>query len=119
MKHSPRSRKSSNFSELVQQLHERSRQIASCVFVFLACMLISGIASAAPSITLLKKSGPPTSQILAKVPLPHDDSEREVMLRDWSLRILDDCALMEHDFPSGWGFLPDGGSTRFALFVLE
>ena len=64
MKRSPRSRKSSNFSELVQQLHERSRPIASCVFVFLAWLLLSGIAGAAPSITLSKKSGPPTSQIL-------------------------------------------------------
>ena len=33
------------------------------VILFLACLLLSGIASAAPSITLSKKSGPPTSGI--------------------------------------------------------
>ena len=33
-------------------------------FLLAACLLLSGIASAAPSITLSKKSGPPTSRIL-------------------------------------------------------
>jgi outer membrane protein assembly factor BamB len=43
---------------------ERSQPIASLVSLFLACLLLCGIASAAPSITLSKKSGPPTSKIL-------------------------------------------------------
>ena len=63
MKCSPRSCKASNFSEPVQQLHERPRPITSCRFLFIACLLLCGIASAAPSITLSKKSGPPTSGI--------------------------------------------------------
>jgi outer membrane protein assembly factor BamB len=33
-------------------------------FLFFACLLLCGIASAAPSITLSKESGPPTSKIL-------------------------------------------------------
>lgn len=36
----------------------------SCAFLFVACLLLSGVSSAAPSVTLSKKSGPPTSQIL-------------------------------------------------------
>src|ERR1700676_1471378 len=43
---------------------ERSQPIASHVFLLLACLLLCGIASATPSITLSKKSGPPTSKIL-------------------------------------------------------
>ena len=38
--------------------------IALIVFASLACLLLGGIASAAPSITLSKKSGPPTSRFL-------------------------------------------------------
>src|ERR1700680_39001 len=33
-------------------------------FLFIACVLLSGMASAAPSITLSQSSGPPTSRIL-------------------------------------------------------
>ncbi len=36
----------------------------SCVFLFATCLFLSGISSAAPSITLSKKSGPPTTRIL-------------------------------------------------------
>jgi putative pyrroloquinoline-quinone binding quinoprotein/putative pyrroloquinoline-quinone-binding quinoprotein len=43
---------------------ERSRPIASFAFLFVTCLLLCGRASAAPSITLSKKSGPPTSRIL-------------------------------------------------------
>lgn len=43
---------------------ERSRPISFFAFLFLACLVLCGIASAAPSITLSKKSGPPTSKIL-------------------------------------------------------
>jgi hypothetical protein len=43
---------------------ERSQPVSSYIFLFIACSLLCGIASAAPSITLSKKSGPPTSQIL-------------------------------------------------------
>ncbi len=47
----------------------RPRKTPSSLFVFstvllVACLLLSGISSAAPRITLSKKSGPPTSQIL-------------------------------------------------------
>ncbi len=41
-----------------------SRIFNSCVFLFVTCLFLSGISSAAPSITLSKKSGPPTSRIL-------------------------------------------------------
>jgi outer membrane protein assembly factor BamB len=43
---------------------ERSQPIASCAFLFVVCWLLCGTASAAPSITLSKKSGPPTSRFL-------------------------------------------------------
>lgn len=43
---------------------ERSQPIASHVFLLLAWLLLCGMASATPSITLSKKSGPPTSRIL-------------------------------------------------------
>src|SRR5580704_2477560 len=43
---------------------ERCQPIIFSVFLFLTFFLLSGIASAAPSITLSKKSGPPTSKIL-------------------------------------------------------
>jgi outer membrane protein assembly factor BamB len=43
---------------------EHSQPIAISVFLSVACLLLCGIASAAPSITLSKKSGPPTSKIL-------------------------------------------------------
>jgi outer membrane protein assembly factor BamB len=43
---------------------ERSQPIASYVFLLLACSLLGGVASATPSITLSKKTGPPTSKIL-------------------------------------------------------
>lgn len=43
---------------------EHFQQIGFSSFVLLAFLLSSGIASAAPSITLSKKSGPPTSRIL-------------------------------------------------------
>src|SRR5579864_8734166 len=43
---------------------ERSQPIAISVFLPVACLLLCGIASAAPSINLSKKSGPPTSKIL-------------------------------------------------------
>jgi outer membrane protein assembly factor BamB len=42
----------------------RSQPIANFAFLFFACLLLCGIATAAPSITLSKKSGPPTSRIL-------------------------------------------------------
>jgi outer membrane protein assembly factor BamB len=64
MKRSPRPRRTANFFEVVQQLQERFRPIASCVFLFFAWLLLAGIASAAPTVTLSKKSGPPTSKIL-------------------------------------------------------
>jgi outer membrane protein assembly factor BamB len=43
---------------------ERSRPIAFLAFLLIAYFLLCGIASATPSITLSKKSGPPTSRIL-------------------------------------------------------
>ena len=43
---------------------ERSWPITFFAFLSFACLLLSGIANAAPSITLSKKSGPPTSRIL-------------------------------------------------------
>jgi outer membrane protein assembly factor BamB len=43
---------------------ERSWPVTFLVRLFIACLLLCGIASAAPSITLTKKSGPPTSRIL-------------------------------------------------------
>ena len=43
---------------------EHSQGITFLAFLFFACLLLCGIASAAPSITLSKKSGPPTSGIL-------------------------------------------------------
>src|SRR5580704_14290246 len=43
---------------------ERCQPIIFSVFLFLTFFLLSGIASATPSITLSKKSGPPTSKIL-------------------------------------------------------
>ncbi len=43
---------------------EFSRPTTFFVTLFLACLLLSGIASASPSITFSKKSGPPTSKIL-------------------------------------------------------
>jgi len=42
---------------------ERSRRINFLVRLFVACLLLCGLASAAPSITLSKKTGPPTSRI--------------------------------------------------------
>jgi outer membrane protein assembly factor BamB len=42
----------------------RSQPISFLAFLFTACLLLGGIASAAPSITLSKKTGPPTSRIL-------------------------------------------------------
>jgi hypothetical protein len=43
---------------------ERSQPIAFVACLVVACSLLCGIANAAPSITLSKKSGPPTSKIL-------------------------------------------------------
>jgi hypothetical protein len=43
---------------------KRSRPTTFFAFLFFACLLLGGMASAAPSITLSKKSGPPTSKIL-------------------------------------------------------
>ena len=43
---------------------EFCRPTTFSIALFLACLLLSGIASASPSISLSKKSGPPTSQIL-------------------------------------------------------
>ncbi len=43
---------------------ERSSPIIFLVFLFFVCLLLCGIVSAAPSIILSKKSGPPTSGIL-------------------------------------------------------
>jgi outer membrane protein assembly factor BamB len=43
---------------------ERSQPIAPHVFLLIAWLLLCGIASATPSITLSKKTGPPTSRIL-------------------------------------------------------
>jgi len=43
---------------------EHSRPIAILAFLLVAWLLLDGKASAAPSITLSKKSGPPTSKIL-------------------------------------------------------
>ena len=47
-------------------LTPRKRSLATtCIaFLFVACLLLCGTASAAPSISLSKKSGPPTSKIL-------------------------------------------------------
>jgi hypothetical protein len=41
-----------------------SRLFDSCSFLIAACLLLSGISIASPSINLSKKSGPPTSQVL-------------------------------------------------------
>jgi len=41
----------------------RSRPTTFFTFLLSACLLLGGLASAAPSITLSKKSGPPTSRI--------------------------------------------------------
>jgi hypothetical protein len=41
-----------------------SRPIGFCAFLFVGCLLLGGLATASPFITLSKKSGPPTSQIL-------------------------------------------------------
>lgn len=43
---------------------ERSRQLIFFAFLFLSCLLLRSTANAVPSITLSKKSGPPTSGIL-------------------------------------------------------
>jgi outer membrane protein assembly factor BamB len=43
---------------------ERCQPITLFAFLFFACSLLCGIANAAPSITLSKKSGPPTGGIL-------------------------------------------------------
>ncbi len=43
---------------------ELSQPINSFAFLFLACLLLCGIAAAAPAIALSRKSGPPTSKIL-------------------------------------------------------
>jgi hypothetical protein len=43
---------------------QRFRQNTLLAFLFVACLLPSGRAHAAPSIALSKKSGPPTSRIL-------------------------------------------------------
>ena len=43
---------------------ERSQPIVIFAFLFVACLLLGGTASAAPSITLSKEFGPPTSKIL-------------------------------------------------------
>ena len=47
-------------------LPPRERFLATTfvAFLFVECLLLCGIASAAPSIILSKKSGPPTSKIL-------------------------------------------------------
>jgi outer membrane protein assembly factor BamB len=42
---------------------ERSQPITNFAFLFFACLLLCGMAIAAPSIALSKKSGPPTSGI--------------------------------------------------------
>src|ERR1700675_3333017 len=42
---------------------ERSQLLSFLCFLFFACLLLCGVASAAPSITLSRKSGPPTSGI--------------------------------------------------------
>jgi len=47
-----------------KQSGERSQSINFLAFLFGACLLLCGLASAAPFITLSKKSGPPTSRIL-------------------------------------------------------
>jgi outer membrane protein assembly factor BamB len=47
-----------------QQPRASSTLSKFCVFLFATCLLLCGISSAAPSITLSKKSGPPTSRIL-------------------------------------------------------
>jgi outer membrane protein assembly factor BamB len=44
--------------------HGRSQSINFLAFLSAACLLLCGVASAAPSITLSKKTGPPTSRIL-------------------------------------------------------
>ena len=43
---------------------KRSQSNHFLPYLFIACLLFSEIASAAPSISLSKKSGPPTSKIL-------------------------------------------------------
>jgi len=42
----------------------RSKTVICFTFLFIACLLLCGVADAASSITLSKKSGPPTSRIL-------------------------------------------------------
>src|SRR5580700_7304374 len=44
--------------------HVRSQSINFLAFLSAACLLLCGLASAAPSITLPRKTGPPTSRIL-------------------------------------------------------
>jgi len=48
----------------MSNLQGRSHSIKFLAFLSVACLLLCGIASAAPSITLSKKTGPPTSRIL-------------------------------------------------------
>jgi outer membrane protein assembly factor BamB len=43
---------------------ERSQPLTFSPFLFLACLLLGGMASATPSITLSKRTAPPTSRIL-------------------------------------------------------
>src|ERR1700686_2037004 len=43
---------------------ERSQPINWCAFLFITCLLFSGLSSASPSIHLAKRTGPPTSGIL-------------------------------------------------------
>src|SRR5579864_6258659 len=48
----------------MSNLQGRSQSIKFLAFMSIALLVICGIASAAPSITLSKKTGPPTSRIL-------------------------------------------------------
>ena len=45
-------------------LRKRPQPVAISLFIFVVWLLLCGMADAAPSITLSKKSGPPTSEIL-------------------------------------------------------
>jgi hypothetical protein len=47
----------------VPQLRDLSRLGAASAHLVIACLPLCGVSSATPSITLSKKTGPPTSQI--------------------------------------------------------
>jgi hypothetical protein len=75
----------------MSNLQGRSQPINLLASVSLACLLLCGLASAAPSITLSKKSGPPPTLILvsgrgfapnASVDIYFDSKDEAVVVAD-------------------------------------